>query len=177
MTIIYTARWVLPVAIAPIEDGAIAIDDGQIVAVGPRSAICERFPTVSPQDFRNSAIIPGLINTHTHLELTAMRGYLEPEESNFFAWLRKLTRARLEQMTPDDIQVSATWGACEAVRAGITSVGDASDSALLSMRALQEVGMRGVVFQESFGPDARLASENFGRLKTKVGELRAVEST
>ena len=177
MTMIYTARWVLPVATAPIEYGAIAIDEGRIVAVGPRSAICERFPAVAPEDFKNSAIIPGLINTHTHLELTAMRGYLEQEESNFFAWLRKLTRARLEQMTPDDIQVSATWGACEAVRAGITSVGDASDSALLSMRALQEVGMRGVVFQESFGPDARLVSENFDRLKAKVGELREVEST
>jgi 5-methylthioadenosine/S-adenosylhomocysteine deaminase len=37
--------------------------------------------------------------------------------------------------------------------------------------------MRGVVFQESFGPDARLVGENFDRLKTKVGELREVEST
>ena len=176
MTMIYNARWVLPVATAPIEHGAIAIDGPRIAAVGPQSVICERFPSASTHDFKNSAIIPGLVNTHTHLELTAMRGYLEQEESDFFAWLRKLTRARLEQMTADDIQVSATWGACEAVRAGITSVGDASDSALLSMRAIQEVGMRGVVFQESFGPDARLVAENFDRLKSKVGELREVES-
>ena len=79
-------------------------------------------------------------------------------------------------MTPDDIRVSATWGACEAVRAGITCVGDASDSGMMSMMALRDVGLRGVVYQESFGPDARLASENFEKLNTKVQELRTIES-
>src|SRR5688572_8665254 len=120
----------------------------------------DRFPHFEIEDFGEALILPGLVNTHTHLELTALRGYLENEESHFFAWLRKLTLARLERMTPDDIRDSATWGACEAVRAGITCVADASDSALLSMRALRDVGLRGVVFQESFGPDARLAHEN-----------------
>src|SRR4029450_11315344 len=120
-------------------------------------------------------ILPGLINTHTHLELTALRGYLENEERDFFAWLRKLTIARLELMTPDDIRVSATWGACEAVRAGVTCVDDASDSALMSMLALNDVGLRGVVYQESFGPDPRLVFENFEKLKIKVEELRANE--
>src|SRR6185369_13573397 len=116
---------------------------------------------------------PGLANTHTHLELTALRGYLENEERDFFVWLRKLTTARLELMTPDDIRVSATWGACEAARAGITYVSDASDSGLMSMQALQDVGLRGVVYQESFGPDVRLVSENFAKLKNKVEELRS----
>jgi len=176
MSIIYSARWVLPVSTSPIENGAVAIAGQRIAGVGPRSEIVERFPEFRVDDFGEAVILPGLINTHTHLELTAMRGYLENEERDFFAWLRKLTRARLELMTPDDIQVSATWGACEAVRAGITCVGDASDSALISMRALQQVGLRGVVYQESFGPDARLAAENFEKLKVKLQELRAVES-
>ena len=176
MSTIYSARWVLPVSTPPIENGAVAIEGQRIAGVGPRSEIVERFPEFRVDDFGEAVILPGLINTHTHLELTAMRGYLENEERDFFAWLRKLTRARLELMTPDDIQVSATWGACEAVRAGITCVGDASDSALMSMRALQQVGLRGVVYQESFGPDARLAAENFEKLKVKLQELRAVES-
>src|SRR5512138_3853154 len=101
-----------------------------------------------------------------------MRGYLEQEETDFFTWLRKLTLARLERMTPDDIRVSAMWGACEAVRSGITCVGDASDVANMTVRALNEVGLRGIVYQESFGPDPNLASENFDILKTKVAELR-----
>ena len=176
MTTIYSARWVLPVSSAPIEHGAVAVDGPLIVAVGGGAEIASRFPDARIESFGESAILPGLINTHTHLELTALRGYLENEEHDFCAWLRKLTLARLERMTPDDIRVSATWGACEAVRAGITCVGDASDSAAMSMLALQDVGLRGVVFQESFGPDPRLVDENFGKLTAKIAELRELEN-
>lgn len=180
MTTIYSARWVLPVSLAPtggpIERGAVAVDGTLIVGIGEAADLIARFPGARVEDFGQAVILPGLINTHTHLELTALRGYLENEENDFLAWLRKLTLARLERMTPDDIRVSATWGACEAVRAGITCVGDASDSAMMSMLALQGVGLRGVVFQESFGPDPRLVEENFGKLKAKVAELREVES-
>lgn len=176
LTKIYSARWVLPVVTAPIEFGAVAVKGTRIVGVGSQVDIAERFPDHRVENLGEAVILPGLINTHTHLELTALRGYLENEESDFFAWLRKLTLARLEKMTPDDIQVSAAWGACEAARAGITCVADASDSAMSSMRALKEVGLRGVVYQESFGPDPRLARENFDKLKAKVAELREVES-
>src|SRR6185295_7086498 len=88
----------------------------------------------------------------------------------------KLTIARLERMTVDDIHVSALWGVCEALRAGVTCVADASDVAVMSVRALKDVGLRGTVFQESFGPDPNLVSENFERLKTKISELRELES-
>ena len=47
---------------------------------------------------------------------------------------------------------------------------------MTSMLALQDVGLRGVVFQESFGPDPRLVQENFEKLKAKVAELRGVET-
>jgi len=176
MTTIYSARWVLPVSSPPIEHGAVAVDGPLIAAVGAAEEIKSRFPGARVESFSESAILPGFVNTHTHLELTALRGYLEDEEHDFFAWLRKLTLARLERMTPEDIRDSAAWGACEAVRAGITCVGDASDSAKMSMLALREVGLRGVVFQESFGPDPRLVEENFGKLQAKVGELREIES-
>src|SRR5215217_6639483 len=176
MTTIYSARWVLPVSAPPIENGAVAVAGQRIAGVGPHAEIVEQFPEFQVETFGQAVILPGLVNTHTHLELTALRGYLENEETDFFAWLRKLTVARLERMTPDDIRVSATWGACEAVRAGITCVGDASDSAMMSMLALRDVGLRGVVYQESFGPDARLAQENFEKLRVKVDELRGHET-
>lgn len=176
MTTTYTARWVLPVSAPPIEHGAVVVDGQRIASVGPQAEIVERFPESKLESFGDAIILPGLVNAHTHLELTALRGYLENEERNFFAWLRKLTIARLELLMPDDIRVSATWGACEAARAGITCVDDASDSALLSMLALKDVGLRGVVYQESFGPDANLANENFEKLKIKVEELRANET-
>jgi 5-methylthioadenosine/S-adenosylhomocysteine deaminase len=178
MTTIYSAPWVVPVSSPPIEDGAVAVDvdAGLIAGVGKRGQISSEFSDAESLHFEDAVILPGLINAHSHLELTAMRGLLENEETNFFSWLRKLTMARLEQMTPDDLYVSAAWGACEAARAGVTSLGDASDSALTSMRALRAVGLRGIVFQESFGPDARLAKENFAKLQAKVLELRAAET-
>ena len=177
MNKIYSARWVVPVSVAPIENGAVAVRGDLIVGVGSQSDIIEKFPEFDIESLGEAIIIPGLINAHTHLELTAMRGYLENEERDFFAWLRKLTVARFERMTPDDILVSATWGACEAARAGITRVDDASDSAIVSMRALQDVGLRGVVYQESFGPDPRLVAENFEKLRSKLQELKSVESS
>jgi 5-methylthioadenosine/S-adenosylhomocysteine deaminase len=154
----------------------MAVEGQQIVSVASRTMLARQFPDAGVRDFGPSAIIPGLINAHSHLELTAMRGFLETEESDFFAWLKKLTTARLERMTADDLYVSAAWGACEAVRAGVTCVADASESATESMRALRDVGLRGTVFQESFGPDPRWAQDNFDRLKTKIGGLRELET-
>jgi 5-methylthioadenosine/S-adenosylhomocysteine deaminase len=94
----------------PIEHGAVAVDGPLIVDVGSRDELAARFPQAHVESFGEAVILPGLVNTHTHLELTALRGYLENEESDFFAWLRKLTLARLERMTADDIRVSAMWG-------------------------------------------------------------------
>src|SRR4051794_34266255 len=103
---IYTARWVLPIVTPAINDGAIAVNDSKIAAVGDRAAVLRGFPGALVEDLGNAAILPGLINAHSHLELTAMRGFLEREEHDFFAWLRKLTVARL-QMSAEDLFVSA----------------------------------------------------------------------
>src|SRR6185312_2341263 len=173
---LFSARWVLPISSEPIDHGAILVRDDLILEVGTQRDIASRFPDADKQELGDAVIIPGLINTHSHLELTVMRGFLDAEDTNFFAWLKKLTRARLERLTGDDLYVSASWGACEAARAGVTCVGDASDSALLSMTALREAGLRGIVYQESFGPDPKLATENFDELKTKVTALRELET-
>ena len=174
MPVIYSARWVLPIISPVIEFGAVAFEGSTIVAVGPRTEIVSRFPDSRSEDFGEAAILPGFVNTHSHLELTAMRGFLEREESDFFAWLRKLTFARLA-MTTEDLLVSATCGAIEAARAGVTCLGDASSAATEGIRALQAVGMRGIVYQESFGPDPKLADENGAKLREQISELRALE--
>ena len=176
MTTLYCARWVLPVSSPPINDGAIAVAGEHITAVGNRLSLAEEFSQARVCEFGEAAIIPGLINAHSHLELTAMRGFLDAEEADFLAWLKKLTVARLERMTRDELYVSAAWGACEAARAGVTCVADASDSAYESMSALRDVGLRGIVFQESFGPDPRLVADNFEKLRSKVSRLRDLET-
>jgi len=162
---------------APIEHGAVVVDGPTIIAVGQRDRLVAQFSDSPIKQFQDAAIMPGFVNAHSHLELTAMRGFLDQDEQNFPAWLRKLTKARLECMTSDDLYVSAAWGACEAVRAGVTCLGDASTAAYQSMSALRDVGLRGIVFQESFGPDPRLAGENLATLVGQIDELRKLESS
>lgn len=173
---LYSARWIIPITTAPIKNGAVVVEDDRIVCVGFVDKLREKFPRAKEKALGEAAIMPGLVNCHSHLELTVMRGYLEKEESNFFEWLRKLTVAKNEKLTPDDMRVSATFGATEAARAGITFLGDASDFGVAGINALRDVGLRGIIYQESFGPDARLAQENFQKLKDKVYELREFET-
>ena len=175
MTTIYSARWVLPIVSPAIEDGAVAVDGSRIAAAGPRAAVVSRFPGARVSDFGQAVILPGLVNAHSHLELTVMRGFLESEERDFAAWLRKLTTARMA-MTGEDLLVSATCGAIEAARAGVTCFGDSSSAATHAMKALLEVGLRGIVYQESFGPDPNLASENVAKLREQTAEMRDQEN-
>jgi 5-methylthioadenosine/S-adenosylhomocysteine deaminase len=174
MISIYSARWVLPIISPMIQDGAVAVDNSNIVAIGSRQDVVAKFPDSRITDFGEAAILPGFVNAHSHLELTVMRGFLEREENDFFAWLRKLTVARLA-MTTEDLLVSATSGAIEAARAGVTCLGDASSAATQAIRALREVGLRGIVYQESFGPDPKFARENVAKLREQILELRTLE--
>jgi cytosine/adenosine deaminase-related metal-dependent hydrolase len=175
MTEIYRARWVLPISTAILNDGAIAIANRRILAVGPAAEISRRFPGARITDFGRAAILPGFVNAHSHLELTIMRGFLEREEHDFFTWLRKLTLTRLA-MSAEDLFVSVTCGAVEAIRAGVTCVGDASSFGATAMKALRQLGLRGVVYQESFGPDPNGAKENVQRLSDQIAELRGNEN-
>ena len=176
MTKIYCARWVLPITSETIRDGAVAVEGTRVAGVGPRAEVEERFPSAAVLELGEAALLPGFVNCHTHLELTAMRGFLEAEEGDFFAWLRKVTVSRNERMTAEDLYVSAAWGAVEAARAGVTCVGDASDSGATTMRALGDAGLRGVVYQEAFGPDAREAAVKFDKAREKIDALRSGET-
>jgi 5-methylthioadenosine/S-adenosylhomocysteine deaminase len=79
-------------------------------------------------------------------------------------------------MTAEDIYASAASGAAEALRAGVTCVGDASDAGAVVMRALRDAGLRGVVFKEAFGPDARGAGERFEKARGDIDALRPSET-
>ncbi len=160
----------------PVENGGVAVEGSRVIGTGGRDELVAQFPDAVTRDFGEAALLPGLVNTHSHLELTAMRGFLEQEEPDFRAWLGKLTLTRLERMTPDDLYVSAAWGAIEAARAGVTCLADASDAGAESIRALTDVGLRGIVYQESFGPNPADARAKFDELREKVARLRSLEN-
>ena len=84
----YHARWVLPITQPPIENGTVVEHDGRITYVGPR----DRAPAGDDYELGDSILLPGLVNTHTHLELTAMRGFLE--DLDFADWIDRLRQSR-----------------------------------------------------------------------------------
>ncbi|HUG27490.1 MAG TPA: hypothetical protein VMK53_04270, partial [Gemmatimonadales bacterium] len=73
------ATWVVPMAGPPIRDGAVLIGaDGRIVAVGPDAAV-PRPEGTAETSFERAALVPGLVNTHTHLELSGLGGQVEDD--------------------------------------------------------------------------------------------------
>jgi hypothetical protein len=166
--ITYASRWILPIDGGPIENGEVIVENGQIAEVRPRQT-----PANECRDFGDAVLMPGLVNAHTHLEYSVLRGFLE--DIPFFPWIRALTAAKVN-LTADDWLWSTRLGALECLRGGITTVGDNTDAGV-STRVLAECGMRGTVYQELFGIDDREAVEPIiDALLKKVSAHRHFES-
>ncbi|MGH7664078.1 MAG: amidohydrolase family protein [Gemmatimonadaceae bacterium] len=166
----YRARWVLPVARPPIADGVVAVQDGKIAYVGDaRDA-----PQAPEEPLGDVLLMPGLINAHTHLELTGMRGFLEKLE--FHEWITTLTRARRDVLSDAMLLDSARLGISEGVRAGVTTFADTCESGV-ALAAMREAGVRGIVYQEVFGPDPARCSDSIARLRERLRELRLHETS
>lgn len=173
---ILTADYVLPISSEPILAGAVAVENASIVAVGTREQIVDSHPDSEIEDFGQAVILPGFVNCHSHLELTAMRGALDDVEHDFRSWLLKINDLRLK-MTDVDIEAAAFDGAMEGAAAGVTCFGDIGRNGLAGVLALKLAGLRGVVFQETnFSPDNRTADEDFAALAAKYEELRKEET-
>lgn len=142
----YHARWVLPITQPPIENGTVIETGGVISYVGPRDGA----PPGDDTDLGDAILLPGLVNTHTHLELTAMRGFLE--DCRFTAWIDKLRESRNAALTEEMLLDSARLGIIEGLEAGVTTYADTCSSGVV-MRAMRELGVRGIMYQEVFGPD------------------------
>src|SRR5581483_715444 len=139
------AAWALPFSGPPIPDAEVVIEGDRILEVRPASAASGS----DVRDFGEAVLLPGLVNVHTHLDYTVMRGLLEDIE--FFPWIRELT-ARKAALTWEDWVASATWGAAEAVAGGVTTIGDCTDSGAAFWGA-KALGLSGVIYQEVFGID------------------------
>src|SRR5688572_8046315 len=173
---ILAAEYVLPISAEPIANGAVAIDGKRIAAVGAREEIVSLFPAAPVSEFGSAAILPGFVNCHSHLELTAMRGALDDVEHDFKSWLLKINELRVG-MSDDEIVAAAIAGASEGAAAGVTCFGDIGRFGHAGVAALKEVGLRGVVFQETgFSPDNRTADDDFRKLGEKFEALKKEET-
>jgi 5-methylthioadenosine/S-adenosylhomocysteine deaminase len=174
---IISADHVLPVSSEPIFRGAVVIEKDSITAVGARDEIADRFPDMDVEDFGAAAIIPGLVNCHSHLEITAMRGFLDDVEHDFAAWLLRLNDTRAKRLTEADIELAAVAGAAEGAAAGVTCFGDIGRNGKAGLEALKKAGLRGIVYQETnFSPDDRTADDDLAALVDKIENLRGAET-
>ena len=167
----------MPISAAPITDGAVAFENDTIRAVGERESIISKFPDAETENFGEAAILPGFVNAHSHLEITAMRGFLDEFDGDFYSWLITLTKTRAEKLTDEDIKIAARFGALEAARAGVTCFGDIGRFGRAGFEALKANGLRGILFQETeFSPGNASADEDFAKLNEKYLELKAEET-
>ncbi|HUE97269.1 MAG TPA: amidohydrolase family protein, partial [Longimicrobiaceae bacterium] len=165
---LYRARWVLPVATDPIAHGEVLVgEDGRIASVAPAGAL-ERFDGLEVRDLGNAMLLPGLVNVHAHPELTMFRGALE--DLQFRDWILRLVGAKRSVLGDEDALAAARWTMVELVRAGITTVA-ATEMTGAGAAAMGEAGVRGILYQEVFGPDPAQVEDSMRDVRAAVERL------
>ena len=164
----YRVAWLLPISQPPIRDAWLRTERGRIVAFGHSRP--GDFTAPDEIDLGDVAVLPGLVNAHTHLELSWMRGRL-PESGDFSDWIRTIIELKGEAEARGDEVVRAIDDAIREARAfGTALVGDITNT-LGTSRPLREHGVAGVVFYELLGfrgEDARtLMEEATARLRSE----------
>jgi 5-methylthioadenosine/S-adenosylhomocysteine deaminase len=140
--------------------------DGRIEAVGPDHSVPrpEGIPSIH---LPGAALVPGLVNTHTHLELTGWGGALPAEE--FTEWITHLRQLKVAR-SAEEFFAAACQGVRDCWAAGVTTVADTGDTGA-AMRALHHLGGAGICYQEGFGPHPDQCAESMAWLEQRLGAL------
>ncbi len=170
---IFHADHVLPGDTPPIADGAVVVagrdhgdSEGTVVDVGSASDMLAKHGSsgVEVQRIRG-LVFPGLVNAHTHLELSAMRGKV-PGGRGFVGWVDSLVTQRPE-VAPEEDGAAIDAAVDELVRAGTMAVGEVTNS-LAAVGALARRGFAGCIFHEVFGQDRALVMRRVSGLPAEV---------
>ena len=140
----FTAAWVLPISAPPIRNGFVTLEGDRITAVGDRAP-------GEVASLGNVAILPALVNAHTHLELSYLHGRVPPSTS-FNDWVMALMALRRDHPDPTaPAIIEAAGHAIARARASGTGLfGDVSNT-LVTMPLLRDAGMAAHVFYELIG--------------------------
>ena len=153
---LYLAAHILPVT-GPVVSGggAVAARDGRIVAVGAEDEVRRELAaqgvapaTIREHDFSDSVLLPGLVNVHTHLELSWLKDEDLPG-GDYVAWLRRLLELRDSRGETADAEGAARQAIESMVSRGTVAVGDVSNT-LSTVGPLADSSLRGVIFHEIY---------------------------
>lgn len=142
------AEWVLPVVSDPIPDGVVAIEDGKIAWVGPRRDLPSRFLRAPLRAFPRSLLLPGWVNAHTHLDLTAALGLLPGRLDRCADWLRAVDRFRAA-LPEHVVQQSVRAGLDLLATTGTTTVASVGQDP--GIETFLDHPLRSVIFREVRG--------------------------
>ncbi|MCH7768154.1 MAG: amidohydrolase family protein [Nitrospinae bacterium] len=144
---LFAADWVVPVASPPIPEGGVLVEGPRIVEVGRAQAL-RRAGVDEVRDLSGHLLLPGLVNAHTHLELSFLKGRISPSLP-FDGWIEALV-GELREADEATLADAARSGLAELTANGTTAVGDISRSGI-SHPIIADSGLKGVVFVEVLG--------------------------
>ncbi|HQC64350.1 MAG TPA: amidohydrolase family protein, partial [Anaerolineaceae bacterium] len=105
------------------QQGAVAINDGAIVAIGPEDAILKSWNGKDIIDCQGKVLMPGLINTHTHVPMTLLRGLAN--DLRLDVWLMGyMMPVEREFVSPEFVRLGTQMGCAEMIRSGVTTFND-----------------------------------------------------
>ncbi len=144
----------------PIRNGAVAIADGRVAAVGPAEELLELAPSGEVLNAGNCVILPGLVNTHSHLAMTVLRGIAD--DLPLKQWLEEhIWPVEKEHITRDVVRLGTELAVAEQLLAGVTTTTDMYFFADEVCAVLAEAGMRGVIAESLIGfPTPRCATSD-----------------
>jgi 5-methylthioadenosine/S-adenosylhomocysteine deaminase len=154
---VISASWVVPLDGPAIENGFVRWEAGRIVEVGEGRA---------ERHYDDAVIVPGFVNAHSHLEYSMYAGF--GDGLAFGPWI--ILHTQRKALLDDDAMLAvARHGACESLRAGITTTADYSFSGDAAIAA-EELGLRAIVYLEVFAHEPEVAAEQFERKRARVTE-------
>ncbi len=138
------AQYILPVTSEPLRNGAVLVRDGVIRDIGDTDMLRLRYPEEEVLDYGVSAVMPGLVDLHTRMENSVMRGLLS--DVPYATWLMALAE-KAGSMEMADWFDSAILGGLDALSSGITTVADITSTGA-ACTAAQKLGLRAVIYRE-----------------------------
>ncbi len=167
-----SADWVLTMDGAPIRGGAVVIGgEGRIVEISDGSVVGDQHLS-APAPQRHTVLLPGLVNAHSHLELTGLEGQVQ--EDDFPAWIRHIIQI-VAGRTHESFVVAARQGIRDCWSRGITTVADCGSTGAV-MQALGELDASGIAYHEIFGPAPEQADTALEAWALRLSELRRFET-
>jgi len=154
-------------------DGSVAIDKGRIVAVGHPDEHQARFSPADVLDAPGCVIMPGWVNTHTHLAMNVFRG--AADDVSLEQFLDRLTRSELRALSPEMVTAGVRAAIAECLAGGTTTALDMYWYPQAARAVAREVGFRllnGPTFMGNLDPDGNDFEGMLRRAETILAENR-----